>query len=117
MTRASGRPAQITSSYQRIYAQVSRIPQGRVATYGQVARLAGLGGAARQVGYALHALTEGSGVPWQRVINARGEVSERSEPGMQGAQRALLEAEGIVFDRRGTVDLERFAWRPRPVRG
>jgi len=101
------------SGYQRIYDVVRRIPAGKVATYGQVAALAGLPGHARQVGYALHALSDGDGdVPWQRVINARGEVSPRSEPGWEGYQRARLEAEGIAFDARGRVDLERFRWRP-----
>ena len=57
----------------RIYEVVSRIPKGKVATYGQVATLAGMRGHARQVGYALHDLREGSNVPWHRVINARGE--------------------------------------------
>src|SRR6185436_18609812 len=62
------------SPYQRIYRIVRRIPRGRVATYGQVALLAGLKGHARQVGYALHALPDAETVPWQRVINARGEI-------------------------------------------
>ncbi len=106
------------SSYQRIYDVVRRIPEGRVATYGQVAALAGLPGHARQVGYALHALPEGSDVPWQRVINARGEVSQRSGPGWEeGYQRHLLEEEGVVFDLRGRVDLKRFRWRPPDVHG
>jgi methylated-DNA-protein-cysteine methyltransferase-like protein len=103
----------------RIYAVVRRIPAGRVATYGQVARLAGLAGGARQVGYALHALDsrrEGD-VPWQRVINARGEISARREPGWERAQRALLEREGVEFDGRGRVDLARHGWRPRARRG
>ena len=92
---------------------VRRIPRGRVATYGQVAELVGLPGGARQVGYALHALDGGSGVPWQRVLNARGEVSARSGPGWQeGYQRHLLEEEGVVFDLRGKVDLRRYRWRP-----
>jgi methylated-DNA-protein-cysteine methyltransferase-like protein len=99
-------------AYRRIYAVVRRIPRGRVATYGQVAALAGLAGHARQVGYALHALADGAGVPWQRVINHRGEVSARAEPFYEPLQRALLEAEGVVFDRRGRVDLERFRWEP-----
>ncbi len=105
------------SSYQRIYDVVCRIPEGRVATYGQVAALAGLPGHARQAGYALHALPDGSDVPWQRVINARGEVSRRSIPGWEGYQRHLLEEEGVVFDLRGRVDLRRFRWRPRHVHG
>ncbi len=100
-------------SYQRIYAVVRRIPRGRVATYGQVAALAGLSGHARQVGYALHALPDESRVPWQRVINARGEVSRRAEPGYDRLQRALLEQEGVRFDGHGRVDLDRYRWRPR----
>lgn len=99
--------------YARIYAVVSAIPEGRVATYGQVASLAGIPGHARQVGYALHALPETSEVPWQRVINARGEVSPRSGLGwVEGYQRHLLEEEGVVFDECGRVDLGRFRWEP-----
>ena len=105
-------------SYARIYAVVRRIPQGRVATYGQVAALAGMAGRARQVGYALHALPEGSPLPWHRVINARGEVSPRAEPGIEGYQRFLLAEEEVDFDLAGRVDLERFGWQPgsRPRR-
>lgn len=99
--------------YRRIYEVVRRIPRGRVATYGQVAELAGLPAQARQVGYALHAWTDGRPLPWQRVLNARGEVSPRSEPGGDHLQRALLEAEGVRFDARGRVDLARYRWRPR----
>jgi methylated-DNA-protein-cysteine methyltransferase-like protein len=65
------------------------------------------------VGYALHALAAGSPVPWQRVVNARGEVSPRRVPGWDGVQRALLEREGIVFDARGRIDLERRLWHPQ----
>ena len=95
-------------TYQRIYDVVRRIPRGRVSTYGQVAELAGLEGRARQVGYALHALPDGSGIPWHRVINARGEISARSGSDWGELQRYLLEAEGIEFDREGRVDLNRF---------
>jgi len=101
------------SSYQKIYATVRRVPEGRVATYGQIADLAGLPGHARQVGYALHALSEDDDVPWHRVINARGEVSLRGEPGMDQVQRVLLEGEGVDFDDRGRVDLKRGQWQPR----
>lgn len=103
----------VSSAYQRIYAVVRRIPRGRVATYGQVAALAGLPGHARQVGYALHALPEGSDVPWQRVINHRGEISARAESFFEPVQRAMLEAEGVAFDVRGRVPLRRFRWEPR----
>jgi methylated-DNA-protein-cysteine methyltransferase-like protein len=100
-------------SYLRIYGVVRRIPRGRVATYGQVARLAGLPGHARQVGYALHAMATERVVPWHRVINARGEISRRSDPGADAAQRRFLEREGVVFDAAGRIDLARFQWRPR----
>jgi methylated-DNA-protein-cysteine methyltransferase-like protein len=102
-----------TGSYEQIYVVVRRIPRGRVATYGQVAALAGLGRHARQVGYALHALPHGTTVPWHRVINARGEVSRRSATGDDVVQRLRLEAEGVAFDGRGRVDLELYQWRPR----
>jgi methylated-DNA-protein-cysteine methyltransferase-like protein len=101
-----------SSSYERIYAQVARIPSGRVATYGQIADLSGLPGHARQVGYALHALAAGSELPWHRVINAKGEVSHRAEIGWAGFQRQLLEEEGVVFDSAGRVDLQRHRWEP-----
>jgi methylated-DNA-protein-cysteine methyltransferase related protein len=97
----------------RIYAVVRRIPRGRVATYGQVAELAGVPGHARQVGYAMAALPAGTTVPWQRVINAAGMVSRRKMPGEELTQRQLLEREGIRFDGRGRVALERVRWRPR----
>jgi methylated-DNA-protein-cysteine methyltransferase-like protein len=102
-----------SNSYQRIYAVVRRIPEGRVATYGQVASLAGLAGHARQVGYALHALPEGTAIPWHRVVNAGGGISLRSMPGSELVQRGLLEREGIRLDPRGRVPLARVGWRPR----
>ncbi len=101
-----------SAAYRTIYAVVQRIPQGRVVTYGQIAALAGLGGQARQVGYALHALPQGSDVPWQRVINAKGEVSPRATAGRDHYQRHLLEEEGIEFDLNGRVDLELYRWEP-----
>lgn len=102
----------ISSTYSHIYAVVAAIPKGKVATYGQVALLAGLPGRARQVGYALHAAADPS-LPWHRVVNARGEISLRSG-GSQAdeVQRLRLEAEGVVFDRCGRIDLELYRWRP-----
>ena len=99
-------------SYQRIYAQVGRIPRGRVATYGQIARLAGLAGHARQVGYALAALPEDIRVPWHRVVNAQGEISARGESHDEIRQLMLLERERVVFDAKGRIPLRRFQWKP-----
>lgn len=101
-----------SSRWQRFWSVIAEVPEGRVVTYGQVAALAGLPRHARQVGYALHALPEGSDVPWQRVVNARGEVSLRAEPGREGLQRAILESEGVDFDTAGRIDLRRFRWEP-----
>lgn len=101
----------VERSHPRIHRIVARIPRGRVATYGQVARLAGFAGQARLVGYALHALPAFTPVPWQRVVNARGEISTRGEHAKR--QRRLLEREGIRFDSRGRIPLAEFQWRPR----
>ncbi len=100
------------NGYQRIYNVVRRIPKARVATYGQVAELAGMAGHARQVGYALHALPAHTRVPWHRVINARGEVSPRAN-GERLTQQMLLEDEGVEFDARGRLKLKLFQWKPR----
>ena len=96
---------------------IARIPKGRVATYGQIASLAGIPNHARQVGYALSALPDGSKVPWQRVVNAQGRVSPRSgESPMANVQRFLLEREGVKFDRTGRIPLRKFQWKPRERR-
>ncbi len=104
----------------RVWEIVRQIPAGRVATYGQVAaqlppppgmdpqdyRAFG----ARWVGGAMASAPEG--VPWQRVVNAQGKISLRPGPGAE-RQRQLLEEEGVVFDERERIDLERYAWVPK----
>ncbi|HEY7682211.1 MAG TPA: MGMT family protein [Gemmatimonadales bacterium] len=100
--------------YRRIYAVVRRIPRGRVATYGQVASLAGLVNSARQVGYALHALHGGTVLPWHRVINGAGRISLPPHAGGL-EQRLRLLAEGVMVDAGGRVPLRRYQWRPRKV--
>ncbi len=98
---------------QKIHRLVRRIPRGNVATYGQLARLAGGPTRAREVGYAMAALPAGTGVPWHRVINAKGEVSRRRHPGAELTQRMMLVAEGLRFNARGRVSLEEYQWAPR----
>lgn len=100
----------MSGNYERIYAAARRIPPGRVATYGQVARLAGLPRHARQVGYAMAALPAGSDVPWQRVVNAQGKVSPRAVPGFEEQQRVLLEREGVAFGPSGRIVMARHHW-------
>jgi methylated-DNA-protein-cysteine methyltransferase-like protein len=102
-----------TDTHRRIYAVVRRIPRGRVATYGQVAVLAGLPRHARLVGYALNVLPPGSAVPWHRVVNAKGEISPRANAlGHEDLQAHLLRREGVRMAETA-VALARFQWRPR----
>lgn len=95
---------------QAVYRVVARIPRGRVATYGQVALLVGRPRCPRQVGQALRYAPGRLGLPCHRVVNREG----RPAPGWP-EQRFLLEAEGVPLDPGGTVDLERYQWRPEPL--
>jgi len=95
---------------QRLVETIRSIPRGRVATYGQLAAMAGNVRGARQVVRALHTLWEKEKLPWHRVINAKGTIS------LTGAgfdeQKALLEAEGVAVDGEGRLDLKKYQWRP-----
>jgi methylated-DNA-protein-cysteine methyltransferase-like protein len=94
--------------YEKIYIVIRKIPRGKVATYGQIARLAGMGSHARLVGYALHALTPEKKVPWHRVVGAGGRISLGGEG--YSTQRKILESEGVEFDEKGKIPLKRFGW-------
>jgi len=97
----------------RIADVVRAIPRGRVATYGQVAALAGAQGAARHVGRFLSHLPGGTGLPWHRVVNAAGRISDPPSRGGCGReQRRLLEAEGVGFAPSGRIALPEHLWRP-----
>lgn len=101
-----------TSTHQRIWEVIARIPRGKVANYGQIATIAGLGKRARLVGYALHSAPDELDLPWHRVINAQGKISFPRDSDSYQRQRGLLEAEGIVFigDR---VDFGICRWTPQ----
>jgi methylated-DNA-protein-cysteine methyltransferase related protein len=99
-----------------VYALVKTIPKGKVATYGQIAALLNMPRHARHVGNALSALPANKKVPWHRVVNSEGRVSLRLahwDSGSDTLQRILLEAEGVMFDDSGKIDLKIFAWTPR----
>lgn len=98
------------TQYEKIYHIVRGIPRGRVMTYGEVARRAG-NCTARMVGYAMAGLRPGNDVPWHRVINAKGEISDRASGDGALIQRKMLESEGIIFDTRGKLDLLRYLYR------
>jgi methylated-DNA-protein-cysteine methyltransferase related protein len=97
------------NSYEEIYAAVRRIPFGRVSSYGRIALIAGHPRQARLVGYALHALRGAGGddVPWWRVVNHAGYISNAYEPSLQ---RARLEAEGVLVDGRERINLAQYLW-------
>ncbi len=99
----------MSNVYEEIYTVVRRIPYGRVSSYGRVALIAGQPGHARLVGYALHALRNerSDAVPWWRVVNAQGYISNVYEAAQQ---RARLESEGVVVDDRDRIDLRRYLW-------
>ena len=94
----------------RIVELIGAIPRGRVATYGQIAAMAGLANGARQVARLLHSSSDKHRLPWHRVINTAGGISLAPGVGLE-LQRTLLEKEGVVFVR-GRANLERYGWRP-----
>lgn len=100
------------NTFSIIYDIVKQIPYGKVATYGQIAALAGNPHLSRVVGYALHANPDGDNIPCYRVVNRFGEVSPAFVFGGEQIQRGLLESEGIEFDEDGRIDLEKYIWRP-----
>lgn len=110
MARARKQPEE-TPPFERVWKLVSRIPRGKVATYGQLSELIGRRLTPVGVGWAIRAASEAA-IPWQRVVNGKGGIStDNQHPGLQ---RSLLEAEGVRFVD-GLIDLERFGWKPRKV--
>ncbi|MBE0432067.1 MGMT family protein [candidate division WOR-3 bacterium] len=97
--------------YERVVKVIKSIPAGRVVTYGQIAEYAGKPRAAREVAYILHSSSEKENLPWQRVINSKGQISLRPGYGYE-LQKRLLEDEGVVFDGEDRVDFELYLWQP-----
>ncbi len=99
------------SFYKEVYKIVSKIPKGRVTTYGNIAFILGKPRAARAVGYALNVLKkEETEIPWQRVINSQGMISFKGDIFRANLQRKLLEQEGIHFDKNDKIDLKKYGW-------
>lgn len=92
---------------------IRRIPKGRVATYSQIAALAGKPGAARGVSWILHSSSKSQGLPWHRVVNSKGGVSFPKGSADFGDQMRLLKKEGLLISAEGSLDLERWQWRPK----
>ena len=96
----------------RIWQVIAMIPQGKVSTYGDIAKHAGLARAARRVGTALRGLPEDTRIPWHRVINSQGRISLPEGSASQYRQRERLESEGVVFKANKSVDLKKYRWVP-----
>lgn len=108
-------PGTDTVFRERVLAAVRRIPSGRVATYGQIAALAGQPQRPRQVGMILKGLPEGTELPWHRVVNARGYVPSKGRWWGALEQIARLGAEGIQVDELGNLDIGEYQWRDIPA--
>lgn len=91
---------------------IQKIPKGKVATYGQIATLAGEPRGARQVVRILNSSWKKEKLPWHRMINRNGQISLPAGGGYE-LQKSLLEKEGVVFDHKDTIDLDKFLWKPR----
>ena len=103
---------------QSVYLKVSKIPYGKIATYGQIADLICAYGHARQVGWALRRLKLPSNIPWHRVINSKGEITmSLSRKGTDWIQKELLIKEGIKFNSKMKIDIKKYLWRPKEIMG
>ena len=107
--KGRGRLAPFT---ERVIIVIRAVPRGRVATYGQVAALAGGPTGARQVARILHSLSSPKGLPWHRIINACGGISLPKGAGLE-EQRRRLRSEGVTVSAAGNVNLSRWRWEPR----
>jgi len=96
---------------ERVKQLIKAIPPGKVATYGQIAMMAGNPGGVRGVVWILHSSSQKEGLPWHRVINRKGKISLPPGQGFE-EQKARLEAEGVQFDWEDRIDPDRFLWRP-----
>ena len=103
------------SFFEAVKKLIKSIPPGQVATYGQIAALAGNPQGARQVVWVLHTYSEKENLPWHRVINSKGGISLGHGSGYE-MQKALLEEEGIIFDKNDRVNLKKYQWNPHQSR-
>lgn len=100
------------NTFEKIYAVVKKIPKGRVATYGQIAAIAGNPRWSQVVGYALHTNPDPQNIPCYRVVNRSGQLSPAFAFGGENAQAELLRSDGIELSEDGTVDLKKYLWQP-----
>jgi methylated-DNA-protein-cysteine methyltransferase-like protein len=97
--------------YLKVVAQIKKIPEGNVATYGQIARLAGKPHASRAVAWILHSSSRAHNLPWHRVLNSKGKISFPDYTDSYFAQKKRLQAEGVEFSQGDFLDLKKFQWK------
>lgn len=112
MREKKASPKEPVTFHDRAVQVIKRIPRGKVATYGQIAALAGEPRGARQVVRVLNSSSEKHRLPWYRVINRNGQISLPPGGGYE-LQKSMLEKEGVKFGLEGTIDLDRFQWQPK----
>lgn len=96
--------------FERVYGVVKEIPKGKVATYGQIAKILQSPRYSQVVGYALHSNPDPKTIPCHRVVNREGQVCNGFAFGGAKIQRELLEKEGIIFEADGTIDMQKYQW-------
>ncbi|MBE7412375.1 MAG: methylated-DNA--[protein]-cysteine S-methyltransferase [Leptospiraceae bacterium] len=99
----------MSNFYKEVYKVTKKIPKGKISTYGRIAVILGKPRAARAVGYALH-VSKDDTIPWQRVINSKGQISFKGDTVRYLLQKEILSSEGIEFDENNTVDLKKYGW-------
>ncbi len=106
----------MTEFSRAVMAYVKKIPKGKVASYGQIARLAGKPNGARGVGWILNSSAEAHDLPWQRVLNSKGKISFPKNSDEFKLQKSLLQREGIKFFEDHSIDLDKFGWKKEPAK-
>lgn len=114
MTTTQFRTIKMTPFSKSVIAWIKKVPRGKVATYGQIARLAGKPGSSRAVGWILHACADTHDLPWQRILNSQGKISLPKKSTAYLEQKRLLQGEGIEVSATGSLDLEKYRWKKEP---
>ena len=105
----------MTEFSRSVMSWTKKIPKGKVASYGQIARLAGKPNGARGVGWILNSSAEAHNLPWQRVINSKGKISFPKKTDEYKLQKSLLKSEGIIFLEDDSIDFDKFGWKKEPT--
>lgn len=95
---------------------IKKVPKGKVATYGQIAKLAGKPQGSRGVAWILNSSSKAHDLPWHRIINSKGQISFPKASSSYRKQKSLLEKEGVQFNQSGQIDMKVFQWKKEPTK-